>query len=425
MPNLVDPNVESTLADALVPTFIKYAAIDTLTDDNAKKGRGAAPSSDRQYDLINRSAQDLRDLGLTVEVDKNGYVYGFLKGNASGDPITLIAHVDTTDAVPVLGVKPRVIMYEGGEIRFPDDPDLVLSPENSSRLAQYTGSRIITASGLTLLGADDKAGMAEIYSCLRAWIAHPELPRPDVHVCFTHDEEIGHGVDELDLSKLSIDCYTLDGGAPGSIEVETWNAYKMSVSFKGASAHAGYAKGKMVNSVFAFAEFIQRLENVLPRPEHTDGRDGFVFIDAFRGNVEDSSVDIYFRDFEEATNNQRIVQVKQILEEVKATYKSVGVITEAEFQYPNMKEYIDARPHVLTRALSAIEASGLTPTLEPIRGGTDGSRLSALGHPCPNLGTGMEEIHSRSEWVAEDAMIASAGVVINLAYEYVQAGKSS
>lgn len=422
MPTLVNSDIEATLEEVMVPTFVGYAQIDTLVDDSAKKEKGAAPSSDRQFDLIRRAANDLYELGLKVTVDKNGYVYGFLKGNASGDPITLIAHVDTTDAVPVLGVKPRVFTYDGGEIRFPDDPELVLSPKDSPNLKKYIGSRVITASGLTLLGADDKAGMAEIYSCLVAWIRHPELPRPDVYVCFTHDEEIGHGIDEIDLSKLSTHCYTLDGGEPGSIDVETWNAFKMTVSFKGVAAHAGAAKGKMVNSVFAFAEFVQRLEQELPRPELTEGRDGFVHIDAYRGNVEDCSVDIIVRDFQESTNKARINQIEQIISEINQKYPLVGIKSEVEFQYPNMKQFIDAKPEVFDRAIEAIKASGLNPIVTPIRGGTDGSRLSILGHPCPNLGTGMEEIHSRREWVAETAMIQSSGVVLNLANEYVKAG---
>lgn len=414
--------VLETLREDLVPRFVGYAEIDTLSDPETKTS--AKPSTDRQWDLIRLVGRELEELGVPYHVDENGYVYGKLAGNASGIPITLVAHVDTADAVPQLGVKPLIHDYQGGVISYPDDPNLTLDPKDSPLLANYIGSRVITASGKTLLGADDKAGMAEIMSCLRAWTEHPELPHPDVYVCFTHDEEIGHGVDEIDLNRLSKFCYTLDGGKPGSIEIETWNAYKMTVTFGGVAAHAGAAKGKMVNSIFAMAEFIRGIGQslTLPRPEDTEGRDGFVHVDMAGGNVEATKVEIILRDFDEEMNKKRISLVQSLVAKIQNKFPDVKIEAKEEFQYPNMKTFIDAEPEVARLAIEAIKQSGLEPHLEPIRGGTDGSRLSAMGHPCPNLGTGMAEIHSTKEWVAEEAMVQSAGVILNLGALSAEAG---
>lgn len=417
-PSVVTQEVQETLRESLVPTLVDYAQIDTLSDSAGKKD--GSPSTARQWKLIHKSEQDLRELGLEVEVDKCGYVYGFLKGNSPGDPFGLLAHVDTTKDVPELGVKPRVLNYEGGVITYPDDPTVTLDPEKSPRLRQYVGSRIVTASGKTLLGADDKAGMSEIMSCLRAWVKHPELPRPDVYVCFTHDEEIGRGIDDINLAKLPPACYTLDGGEPGSMEVETWNAYGITVRFKGVSAHAGKAKGNMQNATWAMAEFMSEFGKLLPLAEQTEGREGFAHITDGTFRPELCEVQIIMRDFDESVNKGRIAKVKQLASQIAAKHSNISVETDVKFQYPNMITYIEQMPSVRDRAIEAIKRNNLELKLEPIRGGTDGSKLSAVNHPCPNLGTGMENIHSKTEWAAEEAMVKSASVVLDVAKIYTE-----
>ena len=417
-PSVVTEPIRDTLRESLVPTLVTYAQIDTLSDPSTK--RGGAPSTERQWDLIRKAEQDLRDLGLEVEVDSNGYLYGFLRGNASGDPLGLLAHVDTTKDVPELGVKPRVIAYDGGPIRYPDDSTVILDPETSPRLRQYIGGRIVTASGKTLLGADDKAGMSEIVSCLRVWVRHPELPRPDIYICFTHDEEIGSGIDDLNLAKLPPACYTLDGGEPGSMEIETWNAYGITIRFKGVSAHAGKAKGHMHNATWAMAEFMSDFKNSLPLAEQTEGREGFCHITDGSFRPELCQLQIIMRDFDESVNQCRIEAVRELAERIAARHPPITVECDVKFQYPNMIKYIEEMPSVRQRAIEAIRRNNLELKLEPIRGGTDGSKLSAVGHPCPNLGTGMENIHSRTEWIAEDAMVASASVLLDLAKVYTE-----
>lgn len=364
-------------------------------------------------------ADDLRAIGLTdVEVDANGYLMASVPATVAGSVPTIgfIAHVDTSPEMPGSGVKPIVHRaWDGTDIVLPDDPSAVLRAREQPELAAQIGHDIVTASGATLLGADDKAGVAAIVAAVEHLIVHPEIPHGRLRICFTPDEEIGRGADRFDVARFGAACaYTLDGGSVGELEYESFSADVLRVTFVGFNTHPGYAKGRMVNAIKAAARFVEQLPARRLSPETTDGYDGYVHPYQMEVSVDRTTVRVLLRDF--VTSGLRD---QQALLEALARTVAVETRTTVEFevreQYRNMREVLDRHPDVVDRAREAIRRAGLTPIEKPIRGGTDGSRLSFMGLPTPNLFAGEHNFHSRLEWTSRQDLEAAVGVVVELA----------
>lgn len=395
--------------------FIRYAKIDTTADPNSS----TFPSSLKQKDLAKVLVEELKALGANeVEMDEWGYVFATVPSNSGDEAPTICfcSHMDTAPDCSGTNVKPIIHRnYSGAPITLPDDPTQVITVEQHPYLKEKIGDDLITASGLTLLGADDKAGVAIIMDLVQYLLSHPEVKRPKIRVLFTPDEEVGRGVDHLDMNKLNADFgYTLDGGTLGSLEDESFSADALTVTIEGISAHPGYAKNKMVNALKVAADFVSRLPKDSWSPETTSGREGFVHPTSFTGGMEEATVSFIIRDHETAKLAQYEDRLKSILADTLADYpelKSQVVIKE---QYRNMKEILREYPFVSEYAIQAMEKAGITPKPEIIRGGTDGSRLSFMGLPCPNIFTGEMAIHSRHEYVSVQDMEKAVKTLIEL-----------
>jgi tripeptide aminopeptidase len=395
--------------------FLRYVTVDTRADEAS----ASCPSTPGQLVLQQMLADDLRAIGLTdVEVDANGYLMASVPATVAGSVPTIgfIAHVDTSPEMPGRGVKPIVHRaWDGTDIVLPDDPSAVLRAREQPELAAQIGHDIVTASGATLLGADDKAGVAAIVAAVEHLIVHPEIPHGRLRICFTPDEEIGRGADRFDVARFGAACaYTLDGGSVGELEYESFSADVLRVTFVGFNTHPGYAKGRMVNAIKAAARFVERLPARRLSPETTDGYDGYVHPYQMEVSVDRTTVRVLLRDF--VTSGLRD---QQALLEALARTVAVETRTTVEFevreQYRNMRDVLDQHPDVVERAREAIRRAGLTPIEKPIRGGTDGSRLSFMGLPTPNLFAGEHNFHSRLEWTSRQDLEAAVGVVVELA----------
>jgi tripeptide aminopeptidase len=401
------------LASDALERFLRYVRIDT----QAAYGSDTYPSTEKQLDLSRLLVEELRGLGLEdVELTEHGYVFATLPGTASGAPtIGLMAHVDTTPEVRGGGVEPVVHpAYDGSPIVLPGDPAQVLDPQESPELAERVGHDLVTSDGTTLLGADDKAGVAEIMAAVAYLSRHPEPPRAPVRVAFTVDEEIGEGTRHLELEQFGADvAYTLDGARRGEVEDETFSAAKATITFRGRSAHTGTAKGVMVNAVKAAADFVTALPRDRLSPETTEGREGFVHPDEISGNVEEVTLVVILRDFDDGRLEEYAELVNRAAEEA-AVGRGVIVEVDVRRQYSNMKRFIDD-PRIVEAAEEAVRRAGMEPRREIIRGGTDGSRLSEKGLPCPNLSTGGHDYHSRREWICVADMGAAASTLVHLA----------
>ncbi len=398
-------------ADVLA-RFIRYVQIATTSDPTSS----SKPSSASQHDLLTLLAAELIELGLeNVEHASNGFVYATLPGTEGFVPFGLMAHVDTSPDQIGEGVKPLIReRYDGGALAFPEDPLLTLSPGDCPQLADFVGDTLITASGRTLLGADDKAGVAEIMSALAAFARFPELPHGRIEVCFTTDEEIGKGVDGIDESRLPAHLYTMDGGYPGELETECFDAVGVTLTFHGNGVHPGYAFGKMINALLAASSFVQALPPN-ERPETTTDRDGFFHVSEIAGSNERATVRLIIRDFDHRRNLERLETVREIAQLLEK--QNPGLRTEISHvrQYENMRAVLDQHPQVVARAQLAIEDAGLAVRRKAIRGGTDGSRLCAMGYPTPNIFAGGMLFHSRKEWIALSALVKAVETIVHLA----------
>ena len=404
-------------ADAL-ERFLRYVQVDTRSDPHST----TYPSSEKQLELLRMLADECRELGLEdVELDEHGYVMATVPATVDGDTPTigLVAHVDTFPGVTGTGVKPQVIRYEGGDLPLPGDPAQVLTPQDMPLLEEHVGHELVTSDGTTLLGADDKAGVAEIMAAAAYLVRHPDLPHARVRVGFTPDEEIGRGTDHFDIAKFDADvAYTLDGARRGEVEDETFSAMKATVTFRGRSAHTGTAKGVLANAVKAAADFLGGLPRDRLSPETTEGREGFVHPDEITGNVEETTVVLILRDFDDERLEEYGELVNRAAEEAAAG-RGVAADVRMERQYSNMKRFIeDAR--IVEAAEEAVRRAGMEPKREIIRGGTDGSRLSEKGLPCPNLSTGGHDYHSRREWICVADMGAAASTIVHLAQVWAE-----
>jgi tripeptide aminopeptidase len=396
--------------------FIKYAKIDTTADPNSE----TFPSSFKQKDLARVLYQELNDLGLSaVEMDEWGYVFATIPSNSDREnipTICLCSHMDTAPDCSGTGVKPIVHRnYDGNPIVLPDDNSQVITVERHSYLKSKIGDDIITASGLTLLGADDKAGIAIIMDFAQFLVQNPEIKHGKVRILFTPDEEVGRGVDKLDMSKVNADFgYTLDGGQLGDIEDETFSADAMKFVFNGISAHPGYAKNKMINAIKLASELVDSLPKERWSPETTSHREGFVHPVSIEGGLEKATVQFIIRDHETSKLAEYETELDRLANQVIQNNPGATFTSEITEQYRNMKEILKDVPFVADYAVQAMEKAGITPKRAIIRGGTDGSRLSFMGLPCPNIFTGEMAIHSKHEFVSVQDMQKAVNTLVEL-----------
>jgi tripeptide aminopeptidase len=405
----VDPSLKT---DALA-RFLRYVAIDTRADPRST----TVPSTPGQITLLRLLVDELSAIGLTdAEMDEHGYVMATVPATADAPTIGFIAHVDTSPEMSGTGVRPIVHhAYDGRDLVLPDDPTAVLRLAEQPALEGQMGHDIVTASGLTLLGADDKAGVAEIVAAAAYLLAHPEIPHGRVRLGFTPDEEIGRGADHFDVVRFGAVCaYTLDGGPRGDLETESFSADAMTIAFKGFNTHPGYAKGQMVNAIKMAADFITRLPADSLSPETTEEREGYVHPYMMEPRVDQTNVHVLLRDFSSRALEEQARFLERLAAETVARFPGGQVTTTVETSYRNMREVLDRHPAIVDSAAEAIRRAGLTPRSRPIRGGTDGSRLSFMGLPTPNLFAGQHNIHSRLEWVSAQDMAKAAEVIVHL-----------
>ncbi len=401
---------------SVLDRFLRYVQYDTQSDESSP----TYPSTEKQLVLLRDLAAELRAGGLAdAEVDAHGYVMATIPpttAKAGVPTIGFIAHVDTSPELSGAGVKPIVHRaYDGRDLVLPDDPTAVLRLADNPALEEQIGHDIVTASGTTLLGADNKAGVAEIVTAAEYLMAHPEIPHGAVRIAFTPDEEVGRGTKYFDVERFNARCaYTMDGGRRGELETESFSADAITFTFNGFNTHPGYAKGRMVNAIKVAADFISRLPPDRLSPETTAGSEGYVHPYIVHAAVERTSVKLLVRDFETAGLKDKEAWLERLARETVAAWPSSSVDVEVEESYRNMRVVLDAHPEVAACAAEAIRRAGLEVRSRKIRGGTDGSRLSFMGLPTPNIFAGEHNVHSRLEWVSVQDMEKAVEVIVNL-----------
>ena len=406
--------------------FLRYVTFDTRSQEQSS----SFPSTPGQLVLLRTLEHELKELGLAdVVLDEYGYVMATVPATAGYERtpvIGFIAHVDTSPEMPGHDVRPIVHeRYDGRDLVLPDDPSAVLRAADNPALAARIGDDIVTASGLTLLGADDKAGVAEIMAAVEHFVTHPDAVHGPVRIAFTPDEEIGHGADHFDVSRFGATCaYTLDGGSRGELELESFSADAITVTFRGFNTHPGYAKGRMVNAIRVAADFVAALPRDVMSPETTDGYDGYLHPYHVQASVDRTSVKVLVRDFVTSALKEKEALVEGIAREAASRHPGAAVEVAIEESYRNMREVLERHPAVVESARQAIRLAGLEPIERPIRGGTDGSRLSFMGLPTPNLFAGEHNFHSRLEWVSAQDMDKAVEVIVRLAGVWAS-GRSS
>lgn len=396
--------------------FLRYVKIDTQSDADST----SFPSTEKQKDLARLLVQELLDLGVEdATMNEYGYVMGTIASNTDKEEVPVVcfcAHMDTSPDCSGANVKPIVhVDYQGGSIVLPDDPSQVLTVSEHPDLAHQLGNDIITASGQTLLGADDKAGVAEIMDAVQQLMAHPEIKHGKIRILFTPDEEIGRGVDKLDMQTLGADfAYTIDGETLGSIENETFSADAVHIEINGVSVHPGFAKGVMQNALKIAAEVLHSLPEDRLAPEFTSGREGFIHPVQMEGTVEKTKLDFIIRDFEDDKLRQYAEELEETVRKVLTKYNGASYTFKVIEQYRNMKNVLKDFPEVTEIGVEAIERVGIKPILRSIRGGTDGSRLSFMGLPCPNVFAGGHAFHGKQEWVSVQDMQKAVLVILSI-----------
>ncbi len=404
-------NYSFTVAERLM----RYAQVDTQSNPESN----SFPTTAKQTVLSNLLADELRGMGIKDAIaDEYGYVYATIPSNTNKqvEVICFCSHVDTAPDCSGTNVKPILHKnYNGNDIILPDDNAQVISVKSYPYLQKHIGNDIITASGLTLLGADDKSGVAVIMDMAQYLVTHPEIQHGEIKILFTPDEEVGKGTAKLNLERLNADvAYTLDGGEAGTFEDETFSADGVRITINGVIAHPGYGKNKLVNALKIAGEILSSLPKDILSPESTSGRQGFIHPVAVNGIAEKATIDFIIRDFITARLSDYEATLKTIAEKVLERYPAASMQFDVHEQYRNMKEVLDSYPHISAYAEEAYTRAGLKVTKEPIRGGTDGSRLSFMGLPCPNIFTGMQAIHSKHEWIAVQDMQKAVEVLVNL-----------
>ncbi|WP_194190149.1 peptidase T [Clostridium chrysemydis] len=394
--------------------FLEYVKIDTKSNEDSQ----TVPSTTGQLELGKILVKELLEIGMTeVSIDDKGYVYASLKGNIEKDvpKIGFISHMDTAPDMSGKDIKPQIIKnYDGNTIVLNKDLNIQLNPKEFPELKDYIGKTLITTDGTTLLGADDKAGVSEIITAMEYLINHPEIKHGDIKVGFTPDEEIGRGADFFDVKKFGADfAYTLDGGTIGELEYENFNAAGAKITIKGRNVHPGSAKNKMINSMMVANEFI----DLLPKdevPEKTEKYEGFNHLVGITGTVEETKMEFIIRDFFSDKFDEKKEQFINAKNELNRIYGEGTVIVEITEQYRNMKEMVEPVIHIVKTAEKAMEMAGVNATIKPIRGGTDGARLSFMGLPTPNIFTGGENFHGRYEYVVIESMEKAVETILNI-----------
>ncbi|HTI88667.1 peptidase T [Bradyrhizobium manausense] len=405
-----------TFAHTVTERFLRYVTIDTQSDPNSP----ASPSTEKQKDLGRVLVTELKAIGIAdAHLDDYGYVYGTIPANTTKKVpvICFCSHMDTSPDVTGKNVKPQVVKnYRGGDITLPADPTQVIRFAEHPALKNQIGNDIVTTDGTTLLGADNKAGVAEIMDAAHFFINNPDVKHGTIKILFTPDEEIGRGVDNVDIKKLGADFgYTMDGESAGSVEDETFSADGATITITGVSAHPGYAKGKMEHAIKIAAAIVERLPKEGCSPETTSGKQGFLHPVGIEGALEQATLSFIVRDFTEEGLKEKEALLENIVKNVMKDYPRSTYKFEVREQYRNMKQVIDRHPHILEYAIEAIRRAGLRPMRTAIRGGTDGSRLSFMGLPCPNIFAGEHAFHSRLEWVSRQDMEKAVQTIVHLA----------
>ena len=399
----------------IIDRFVRYVTIDTESDPKSE----TTPSTAKQWDLANALAEELKAIGMTdVTIDHNAYIMATLPSNVNHDVPTIgfISHFDTSPDFTGANVKPQIVEnYNGKDLVLNAEQNIVLSPDYFEDLLLYKGQTLITTDGTTLLGADDKAGICEIVSAMEYLIQHPEIKHGPIRVGFTPDEEIGRGAHKFDVEKFGADwAYTMDGSQIGELEYENFNAAGAVVTVKGKIVHPGYAKGKMVNSMYIATEFI----NSLPRmetPEHTEGYEGFFHLHNMNGAVEETVLEYIIRDHDKGHFEARKEMMQKLTDELNEQYGREVISVQIKDQYFNMKEKVEPVMHIVDIAEEAMKQLNIKPLIKPIRGGTDGSQLSYMGLPCPNIFAGGHNFHGRYEYVPVESMLKATEVICKIA----------
>lgn len=403
----------------IIDRFISYVTVDTESDPSSQ----TCPSTEKQWDLANKLVEELKQIGLEdVTIDENAYVMATLPSNVEHEVPTIgfIAHFDTSPDFSGANVKPQIVPnYDGGDIVLNKELNIVLSPSYFKDLLQYKGQTLITTDGTTLLGADDKAGITEIVSAMEYLVQHPEIKHGKIRVGFTPDEEIGRGAHLFDVKKFGAEwAYTMDGSQIGELEYENFNAGYAKLTFSGKSVHPGYAKGKMINSILLANKFI----NKLPKdevPQKTTGYEGFFHVHTVSGSIEESVVELIIRDHNLKKYEQRKVFIEKLAKKFnkKHNKKFGGPIVSCEIgdQYFNMKQKVEPVMHIVDTAEQAMKDLGIKPLIKAIRGGTDGSQLSYMGLPCPNIFAGGHNFHGKYEYVPVESMVKATEVIVKIA----------
>ena len=406
--------------EKIIDRFLRYVAFDTASNPDSQ----SQPSTNKQFALLEQLRKELQDMGVEqVEVDKNGYLMATIPSNIDKDipAVGFISHVDTSPDAPGCGIRPHIVEnYDGRTIILNEAKGIELNPEEFPELKDYIGQTIITTDGTTLLGADDKAGVAEIMSAAEYIMEHPDFRHGEIKIGFTPDEEIGRGVDRFDVARFGAQyAYTIDGGAIGELEYENFNAAGAKVHIQGRNIHPGYAKDKMLNAILIGTEF----NDMLPawqRPEYTEGYEGFIHITKFTGVVEEADIQYIIRDHDFELFERKKMMLRQCADFINAKYGD-GVITlEIKDQYFNMKKQVEPHYHIIEKAVKAMEDAGVKPNIRPIRGGTDGARLSFMGLPCPNIFAGGLNFHGKYEYVPVQSMEKATEVILNIIKNFTE-----
>jgi len=386
-------------------------------DTQSNEESDSQPSTAKQLDLLRMLRDELHAMGVEASLDEYGYVMGRIPANTEGDipKLGFIAHVDTSPDASGAGVKAQIIKdYDGGDIALKGVPGLYLKPSEFPELLPHKGETIITTDGTTLLGADDKAGVAEIMCAVEYIVEHPEFKHGEIRIGFTPDEEIGRGVAKFDVARFDADyAYTMDGGDVGELEFENFNAAAATISIQGRNVHPGYAKGKMINAIRVAME----LNSMLPaeqKPELTEGYEGFFHVIGIEGSVENAKISYIIRDHDMARYEEKKRLIQECADRINAKYGPGTATAEVRHQYYNMRKQVEPHYHIVEKAVKAMEMAGVKPIIQPIRGGTDGANLSFMGLPCPNIFAGGLNFHGKMEWVPLESMEKASAVILNI-----------
>ncbi len=403
--------------EKILDKFLRYVSFDTQSSEESP----SQPSTAKQLKLLSQLQIELQQMGIDAALDEYGYVMASIPANTDRKipRLGFIAHVDTSPDAPGDNIKPQIIKdYDGGDIAL--NPEKSLRVSEFPEMAQYKGQTLITTDGTTLLGADDKAGVAEIMSAAEYMVTHPEFKHGEIKIAFTPDEEIGRGVVKFDVQKFGADfAYTMDGGEVGELEFENFNAAAATVHIQGRNVHPGYAKGKMKNAILIGQEFNSLLP-VEQRPEYTEGYEGFFHAIGFKGTVEEATLTYILRehDLDKHANQKKVMQ--QCADFINAKYGDGTATVEIRHQYYNMRGQVEPHYHIIEKAVKAMEMAGVKPRIQPIRGGTDGANLSFKGLPCPNIFAGGLNFHGKMEWVPVESMEKASAVILNLISLYAE-----